>query len=380
MNVLETYVRFAQRQQASDLHLEPNLPIALRIRGQLEVGGPATSPETLERVVRELLGEQKWAEFLERRSFDLSCTVQGVRCRIHALRTQRGIGLAIRLLSGSQPTLTTLNLHPSLAELVGASHGLVVVSGPAGSGKSSTLAGLIHEINVSRAVHIVTIESPIEYVFQPRRAFIRQREVGFDTPSFRQGVLDVLREDPDVIMVGEMREPETIRLTLNAAETGHLVLTTLHASTVSDAVARIVAAFPADIQAGVSAQLADCLGAVVTQRLVYRPDLGIRVPELEILRTTPAVRATIRQGQFYKLASALQTGAADGMFSLDRYREWLASRSDWYRPRPTEAEPIETATPRPAPEAAPEIVELEPPAEDLEKILSEMESFRRRSP
>src|SRR5207342_562535 len=159
-----------------------------------------------------------------------------------------------------------LNLHPDLRRHISHHNGLIIVSGATGSGKSSTMAALIQEINLGEARHIVTIESPIEYSFRPRASYIRQREVGRDTPSFEQGLLDALREDPDVLMVGEMREPETMRLTLNASETGHLVLATVHSSTCAEALQRLVGAFPAEIQNNVAAQLADCLVGVIAQR------------------------------------------------------------------------------------------------------------------
>ncbi|MGH7822582.1 MAG: type IV pilus twitching motility protein PilT, partial [Candidatus Binatia bacterium] len=373
------------------LHLEGGLPLAVRVRGELKAGGQPLPPEVLVGIAKELLGEENWAQFLHRRSFDLSRTVLGIRCRINVMKTQRGVGLAIRLLSSFQPTIAKLNLHPSLAALATDPHGLIVVSGPTGSGKSSTLAALIHEINVAQSCHIVTIENPIEYVFRPRRAFIRQREVGFDTPSFRQGVIDVMREDPDVIMVGEMRESETMRQTLNAAETGHLVLTTLHSSNVGEALARIVGAFPAEIQGGISAQLADCMSAVITQRLVYQPERGIRVPELEILRSTPAVRNHVRQGQFFKLQSTLETGGAEGMFTLSRYREWLGQRREWYLPRPGDSEPPDSAPSRTEREALTDaahveladpsradVMNIDAPAESMDEILSELRFFKRR--
>jgi twitching motility protein PilT len=183
---------------------------------------------------------------------------------------------------------------------------------------------------LSDARHVVTIESPIEYSFRPRRAFIRQREVGRDTPSFEQGLFDALREDPDVLMVGEMREPETMRLTLNAAETGHLVLATLHSGTCAEALQRVGLAFPAEIQGNVCAQLADCLLAVVCQRLRYRPDLKIRVPECEILRPTAAVKAFIRNRDFFKIPQVLETGSDHGMWTFERYQKWLSKRSQWH--------------------------------------------------
>jgi twitching motility protein PilT len=218
-------------------------------------------------MARHLLGDDHWHHFLERRSFDMSKTIQGVRCRINVLQSSRGVGFAIRLLASFQATLEKLNLHPDLRKLITPTNGLILVSGPTGSGKSSTMAALIQEINLSETRHIVTIESPIEYVFRPRKSYIRQREVGRDTPSFEQALLDALREDPDVLMVGEMREPETMRLTLSASETGHLVMATVHSSTCAEALQRVVSAFPAEIQSAVSAQLADCLLAVISQRL-----------------------------------------------------------------------------------------------------------------
>src|SRR5208337_3616769 len=208
--------------------------------------------------------------FLERRSFDFSRTIHGARCRINVLQSSRGVGFAIRLLAAFQATVEKLNLHPDLKKLVAPTHGLILVSGPTGSGKSSTLAALIQEINLADARHIVTVESPIEYTFRPQRSYIRQREVGRDTPSFEQALHDALREDPDVLMVGEMRDPETMRLTLSASETGHLVLATVHSSSCAEALQRVVSAFPAEIQGSVAAQLADCLVAVISQRLRFR--------------------------------------------------------------------------------------------------------------
>ena len=205
---------------------------------------------------------------------------------------------------------------------------------------------MIQEINLTETRHIVTVESPIEYTFRPRRAYIRQREVGRDTPSFEQALLDALREDPDVLMVGEMRDPETMRLTLSASETGHLVLATVHSSTCAEALQRVASAFPAEIQSAVCAQLADCLVAVVSQRLRFRPDLNIRVPECEILMATHAVKNFIRTREFFKIISALETGADHGMWSFQRYAKWLDSRTNFFvpgqNPEPPDSEPAET--------------------------------------
>lgn len=345
--MLKRWISFARKHRASDLHLEPDLPLALRVRGQLRAAGEPIPAQALMAAAREIVPEAHWDSFLERRSFDAARVVAGTYCRINVLVTARGVGLAVRLLASFEPTLAALNLQPELAELARAQHGLVIVCGPTGSGKSSTLAALVHEVDCGAPRHVITIENPIEYHFRARNALIRQREVGRDTPSFEQALLDALREDPDVLVVGEMRRRETIQRTLDVAETGHLVFTTMHAGTVVEAIARVVSAFPSGSQAGVRAQLADSLLAVVSQRLVYRPEAGIRVPECEVLRATPAVRANIRDGVPHKLQAVMETGARDGMWTLERYRRWLDERRLWSVPKPDDEELV--APPPPSP-------------------------------
>jgi twitching motility protein PilT len=394
---LESLVATAQTNGASDLHLESGLPAALRVRGSLRTMGEPIPGKVMVEMARHLLGEEHWQHFLERRSFDMSKTIQGVRCRINILQSSRGVGFAIRLLASFQATIEKLNLHPDLKRLVAPTNGLILVSGPTGSGKSSTLAALIQEVNLTETRHIVTIESPIEYMFRPRKSYIRQREVGRDTPSFEQALLDALREDPDVLMVGEMRDPETMRLTLSAAETGHLVMATVHSSTCAEALQRVVSAFPAEIQSGVSAQLADCLLAVISQRLRFRPELSMRVPECEILMPTNAIKNFIRNRDFFKIVSALETGGEHGMWSFQRYRTWLDNRRQWsnpdQNPEPPDSEVQEDSgraampslAPAPAkvsrlekkvepapaakPGKAPGVIEIEPEESEFGKIL-----------
>jgi twitching motility protein PilT len=340
---LESLIGAAAASGASDLHLESRLAPATRVRGALRVAGEPIPASAVTEMARALIGEEQWPFFLERRSFDLSKTIRGVRCRINILHTSRGVGMAIRLLSSFQATVEKLNLHPDLKKFTKPSNGLVLVSGPTGCGKSSTLAALIQEINLAEARHIITVENPIEYSFRPRRSYIRQREVGRDTPGFEQALLDALREDPDVLMVGEMREPETMRLTLSAAETGHLVLATVHSATCAEALQRVVASFPPEIQGAISAQLADSLVGVISQRLRFRPELNIRVPECEILVATHAVRNFIRTREFFRIATALETGAENDMWTFQRYVKWLDSRTQWFIPDQN-PEPPDTET------------------------------------
>ena len=351
---ISTLIRHAHSQGASDLHLEAGMPPAVRIRGKLRIRGEAWSASQTLAAARQLASDADWERFYDRRSVDLSRRIGGVRCRINIFQTSRGTGLAIRLFSSFAATIDILNLHPSLKSLVDRPHGLVLICGPTGSGKSTTIAALISEINAREARHILTIEQPIEYELRPRLSYIRQREVGRDTPSFAQALVDALREDPDVLVVGEVRQPETMRLTLAAAETGHLVLTSVHSSTASEALSRIISAFPSEIRGSVSAQLAECLVAVVCQRLAWSPAASMVAPECEIMVANTAIKACIRQGQLHRIPAIIETGRADGMWSRDQYRRWLESKTDWRRPpKPKQGAPEEAPAPAAARPAAP---------------------------
>ncbi len=330
MNNLEALVSWARAQGASDLHLEAGMAPVIRVRGTLIHSETSISSNDLMILAKSLLSDEDWLHFLEQKSSDLSLTISGVRCRINLLKTSRGIGMAIRLLTTFRATLEKLNLNPVLREILAHEHGLVLISGPTGCGKSSTLAALVEEINSNFSRHIITIENPIEYNFRSQKSLIRQREVGRDTPSFSQALTDSLREDPDVIMVGEMRDIETMRLTLNAAETGHLVFATVHSSNVAEAIQRVVSAFPPEIQDSVRSQLADSLVAVVSQRLRYKADLRIRVPECEIMFASTPARIAIREGKYFKLKDVMQTGASENMWTFSRYASWIEAKKNWY--------------------------------------------------
>jgi twitching motility protein PilT len=329
--VFQDWIEQAYSLGASDLHLEADTPIVARIRGELQAVGAVVPGATLMQVARDMLGEQ-WRDFVERGSADLSESIGGIRVRANFFQTVRGIALAIRLLAPSVKDLRVCNLHKDLRRYIEATTGLIIVSGPTGSGKSTTLAALIEEINATRARHIVTLESPIEYLFANRQSFIRQREIPTHSPSFEQGIVDALRENPDVLVISEMRTPEVMRLTLNAAETGHLVLATMHSSSCAEALSRLCMSFPSDIQASVRAQLADCLVAVCCQRLEYLGAQRLLVPKCEILLPTSGARGTIRGGNFSQIANVLQAGGEEGMWTFDRYQRWMEQVTDWVRP------------------------------------------------
>jgi twitching motility protein PilT len=330
--ILEEWVETAWSLGASDLHLEAGTPPVARVRGELQTVGAAVPGDVLVQAAQNILGAEDWEQFKERGSADLSVAISGVRCRINFFRTVRGIAAAIRLLVPAIRDLHGCNLHPDLRNLIEATTGLVIISGPTGSGKSTTLAALIEEINISRARNIVTLESPLEYIYANRRSFIRQREIPTHSPSFEQGIIDALRENPDVLVVSEMRTPEVMRLTLNAAETGHLVLATMHSANCAEALSRLCMSFPSDIQGSIRAQLADCLVGMCCQRLDFLSAHRLRVPRCEILLPSSGAKGTIRAGNFSQIANVLQSGGDEGMWTFDRYQRWMDQVRDWVRP------------------------------------------------
>jgi twitching motility protein PilT len=358
---LQEWLARARALGASDLHLESDTPVVVRVRGELQPLGPVVAADRLLQSTQDALGAEGWAQFMERGSADLALSMGALRCRASFFRTLRGIGVAVRLLTPSVRDLQACNLHPDFRRLLDAPSGLVIISGPTGAGKSTTLAALIEELNGSRARHVVTLESPLEYLFANRRALIRQREVPTHAPSFEQGIVDALRENPDVLVIGEMRTPEVMRLTLSAAETGHLVLATMHAASCAEALQRLCLSFPADLQPSVRAQLADCLVGASCQRLEFLADPQLRVPRCELLLPSSGARGTIRAGNFSQLANVLQSGAEEGMWSFARYQRWIEQHRAWVRtdeaaavgPEPVSARAAFSSAPAPARTAAP---------------------------
>jgi twitching motility protein PilT len=341
--IVEEWIEQAWSLGASDLHLEAGTPSVVRVRGDLQTSGAAIPGEVLVQAAQDLLGAEEWAEFRKRGSADLSVAISGVRCRINFFQTVRGIGVAIRLLEPAIKDIYGCNLHPDFRKLTEATTGLVIISGPTGSGKSTTLAALIEEINGSRARNIITLDSPLEYIYTNRRSFIRQREIPAHSPSFEQGIVDALRENPDVLVVSEMRTPEVMRLTLNAAETGHLVLATMHSANCAEALTRLCMSFPSDLQGSIRAQLADCLVGVCCQRLDFLSAHRLRVPRCEILLPSSGAKGTIRAGNFSQIANVLQSGGEEGMWTFDRYQRWMETVKEWVRP--TQAAARRTASP-----------------------------------
>ena len=317
---LDPVLAEAARRGASDLLLVAGAPVAFRIHGRLVTGaGPLLEDGDVRALLQPLLAQRQVQELQRSRSVDFSFQRPGLgRCRAN-LHYQRGtLAGTIRLLPDRIPTLDTLNLPPALRRLVEARQGLILVAGATGSGKSSTLAALIDLINATRRDHIVTIEDPVEYVHPNRSAIVEQIEVGQDAPDFAGALRSILRQDPDVILVGEMRDPETMALVLAAAETGHLVLSTLHTNDASQAVSRILDSFPLGNQPQIRQQVSLALLAVVAQQLVPTRDGQGRWPAVELLIATHPVRNLIRKGDDHQLYTAMSTGKAEGMVTMEQ--------------------------------------------------------------
>jgi len=309
---------FAAKSGASDIHISAGAIPALRIDGEIrKLDHDPLTPEEAKRIAYSVMNEKQKTIFENELELDFSIGLKGLaRFRINAFNQVNGVGMVLRFIPEETWTLSRLGGPAVLQQLAELPRGLVLVTGPTGSGKSSTLAAMIDHINSNKNQHILTIEDPIEFVHKPKRCVINQREVGSHSKGFAQALKSALREDPDVILVGEMRDLETISLALTAAETGHLVFGTLHTNSAIETVDRIIDVFPPIQQHQIRAQLASSLMGVVSQSLVKMVNKPGRVAVFEVMTATPAVRNIIREGKTFKLTSTMQTSKGEGMITM----------------------------------------------------------------
>ena len=314
---LEQLIDYASVAGASDVHLACGLPPKLRIDGSLKSAEncPALSFEDCEAYARQIGGEA-FEQMGSCGELDLSFSMNGLRIRGNIFRQQGRASIALRLLATHIPDLDSLGVPKAVLEFPNVQRGIILVTGETGSGKSTTMAALLDRINHTRADHIITLEDPIEYLHTPDRCLINQREIGTDTRSYADALRAVLREDPDVILIGEMRDLDTIETALTAAETGHMVLGTLHTKSAADAIDRMVDVFPSERQRQIRMQVSTCLHAVLAQQLVRRTGGG-RVLAAELMVVTPAIRNLIREAKTPQIANALATGASVGSVTMD---------------------------------------------------------------
>lgn len=313
------YLDFAVEKGASDLHLINGIPATVRIDGRL-LSVPE-APVLNQTIIKSLIAEFTQSNMLEnlknKREVDFSFGYKDMRFRVNLYFQKGSEAASLRLLPKDIRSVQELQLPPILEKFTEHSQGFVIITGPTGSGKSTTLASLIDKINKEQRKHIVTIEDPIEYVFEHKKSVISQREIGTDTDSFSKSLRSVLREDPDVVLVGEMRDLETIEAALTIAETGHLVLTTLHTNSASQTADRIVNVFPSHMRQQISNQLASVMLGVVSQRLIPKVGGG-RIMAAEIMLANSAIKSLIREGKTYQIPNVIQTSASEGMVSLDK--------------------------------------------------------------
>jgi twitching motility protein PilT len=319
MAKIDAFFKLMNDQGASDLHLAAGQPPALRIRGDVErVKYKVLDNDSLRAMLYEIAPEDKVKVFEETGDIDFGYEIPGLaRYRANFFMHKNGVGAVFREIPSTIMTAEDLGLPPVISKLASLPRGLVLVTGPTGSGKSTTLAAIVDVANRSRKDHIITIEDPIEFVHKSQGCLVNQREIGLHTKSFHSALRGALREDPDIILVGELRDLETISLAIEAASTGHLVFGTLHTTSAPKTVDRVIEVFPANQQSQIRSTLSDGLRAVVAQVLFKRIDIKGRVPALEILIATPAARNLIREAKTHQLPSVMQTGKRYGMQLLD---------------------------------------------------------------
>lgn len=314
---LEGLIEKAQEKNASDIHIVSGLVPRYRVHGEiLNITDEIVTAEDCENYAKALMGDI-YATIAKGGEWDGAVEIAKTRCRLNIFCQRNGMSIAIRLLSSEIPVLSQLNLPAAIGKLPELINGLVLVTGVTGSGKSTTLAAILDTINHSRRAHILTLEDPIEYIYTPDQCVINQREVGRDTESFPTGLRAALREDPDVILIGELRDLGTIRTALTAAETGHLVFATLHTGTSADAIDRIVDVFPEGEQKQIRMQLSITLRAVISQKLLPVVQGDGRVAACEIMIVTDAIRNLIREGKTPQIANAILTSGAEGSTTMD---------------------------------------------------------------
>jgi len=316
---IDSLLEYAVRMKASDLHIAAGVAPTIRVNGVLLTvqGAPILSCEMAEHLVQSIMSISQWDEFQREWELDFSFGRRGLgRYRVAAYRERGDASAVLRAVPSQAPRLEELGLPDSVADFTRLNQGLVLVTGPSGSGKTTTLTALIDKINHDRTVHVITIEDPIEYVHQHDRAIVQQRELGKDTTSFARALRSALREDPDVLLIGEMRDPDTIAATVSAAETGHLVFATLHTNSAAQSIDRIVDSFPPHQQPQIQFQLAGSLSGIVSQRLIPLAKGG-RVCVAEVLVANGAVRNLIREGKTHQMENVMQAGIKEGMVIFD---------------------------------------------------------------
>ena len=331
MKRFEIIIDTAIKESISDIHITGEHPVVSRKYGEIQFHGSLKwTHQEIDDLTRKLLTPLQLEKLWQNKSVDISVSTSNARIRVNVFTTVRGISIAVRILPGLIPTIEELNLHPSLHDIAKIRTGLVLICGGTGEGKTTTIAAIINDINKTRQAHIVTIEDPVEYRFQSKKSFIEQREIGSHTPSFKQGLIDVLREDSDIIVVGELREGEVMQLAINAAESGHLVIATMHAGSAEEAIYRMCNAVSIEYQNEMRNQLATSLAWITVQQLAYLEKAGQRVPVLSIVHGTQPIKNIIRENKLNQLNNAIDTSRNEGMFLPDRYlTQYLNTRSDF---------------------------------------------------